>query len=50
MNPARKIIGLLIIVFIAIPSVLAIIWSVGLTKAVVSPEFLSDLPLSLIHI
>ena len=44
MNPARKIIGLLIIVFIAIPSILAIIWSVGLTKAVVSPEFLSDLP------
>lgn len=48
MNTTRKIIGLLIIVFIAIPTIFGIIWSVGLTKAVVSPEFLSELPQEII--
>lgn len=44
MNSVRKIIGVLIMVFIAIPVLFGVIWAVGITKAVVSPEFLSDMP------
>jgi hypothetical protein len=44
MNPLRQIIGLLILVFFGIPSLFGIIWAVGLTRAAVSPELLSDLP------
>lgn len=44
MNPLRQIIGLLIIVFFGIPALFVIIWAVGLTRAAVSPELLSDLP------
>ncbi len=49
MNPLRKIIGLLVIVFIGIPTLFGIIWAVGMTKAAVSPEFLSDLPQEIIN-
>ena len=31
-------------IFIAMPLLFAIIWAVGITKAVSSPEFLSDIP------
>ena len=44
MNSARKIIGVLIMLFFALPILFGIIWAVGMTKAVVSPEFLSDMP------
>ncbi len=49
MNPLRKIIGLLVIVFIGIPTLFGIIWAVGMTRAAVSPEFLSDLPQEIIN-
>jgi hypothetical protein len=48
MNSARKIIGLLIIVFIGIPVLFGIIWAVGMTRAAVSPELISDLPQEII--
>jgi hypothetical protein len=48
MNGVRKVIGLLIIIFIGIPTLIAIIWGVGLTRAVVSPEFLSEMPREII--
>ena len=35
-------------VFIALPTLFGIIWAVGITKAVVSPEFLSDMPREII--
>ena len=44
MNPLRKIIGLLIIIFVGIPTLFGIIWAVGITRAAVSPELISDLP------
>jgi len=48
MKPVRKIIGALIILFFAIPLLVAIIWTVGVTKAAVSPELISDLPREII--
>ncbi len=48
MNIARKIIGLFVIIFFGLPTLFAIIWAVGLTRASVSPEFLSDLPQKII--
>lgn len=48
MNGVRKAIGVLIIIFIGIPVLIAIIWGVGLTRAVVSPEFLSEMPREII--
>lgn len=48
MNGVRKAIGVLIIIFIGIPALIGIIWGVGLTRAVVSPEFLSEMPLEII--
>lgn len=48
MNVVRKTIALLIIIFIGIPALMAVIWAVGITQAVVSPEFLSDLPREII--
>lgn len=49
MNAFRKIIGLLFIVFVGLPLLFGIIWAVGLTKAAVSPEFVSDLPQKIIE-
>lgn len=49
MDVFRKSIGVLIIIFIGIPTLLGIIWAVGVTKAVVTPEFLSDLPREIIE-
>jgi hypothetical protein len=48
MNAVRKIIGLFLIVFFGLPILFGIIWAVGLIKATVSPEFLSDLPRQII--
>ena len=48
MTAARKIIALLIIVFIGLPVLFGVIWVVGLTKATVSPEFISELPQEII--
>ncbi|HUU05596.1 MAG TPA: hypothetical protein VMZ49_06925 [Patescibacteria group bacterium] len=44
MNQTRIILGLIIMVFLAIPVLFGIIWAVGLTQAVVSPKTLSELP------
>ncbi len=44
MNQTRAIIGLLIMIFFAIPALFGIIWAVGLTQAVVSEKMLSELP------
>jgi len=44
MNTGRKIIAVLIIIFLALPILFGIIWAVGLTRAVVSSEFLTELP------
>ena len=44
MNGVRKVIALLIIIFIGVPVLISIIWGVGVTRAVVSPEFLSEMP------
>jgi len=48
MNGIRKVIGLLIIIFIGVPVLISIIWAVGITRAVVSPEFLSEMPREII--
>lgn len=48
MKPIRKILGFLIIVFIGLPLLFAIIWAVGITKAAVSPEFVTELPQEII--
>jgi hypothetical protein len=48
MNVFRKIMGLLLIVFVGLPLLFGIIWAVGLTKAAVSPEFVSDFPQEII--
>jgi hypothetical protein len=48
MDTARKIIGLLLIIFIGLPTLFGIIWAVGMIRASVSPEFLSDLPREII--
>ncbi len=48
MSPVRKIIGLFLIVFIGLPVLFAIIWAAGLTRAVVSPAFVSEVPRKII--
>jgi ABC-type glycerol-3-phosphate transport system permease component len=44
----RKILGALIILLFALPTLFGLIWAVGLTKAAVSPEFVSDIPQQII--
>jgi hypothetical protein len=48
MTAVRKIIALFIIIFIGLPILFGVIWVVGLTKASVSSEFISDLPREII--
>jgi len=48
MNQTRAILGLLIMIFFAIPALFGIIWAVGLTQAVVSPKMLNELPQEII--
>jgi len=49
MKAVRKILGLLIVLFIGLPILFAVIWAVGITRAAVSPEFVSDLPQEIIE-
>lgn len=44
MNQTRTVLGLLIMIFFALPILFGIIWAVGLTQAVVSSKMLSELP------
>jgi len=48
MNQTRTVLGLLIMIFFAIPILFGIIWAVGLTQAVVSSKMLSELPREII--
>jgi len=48
MPTARKIIALILIVFIGVPLLFGIIWVVGTVRASVSAEFISDLPRDII--
>lgn len=48
MDTVRKIIGLLLIIFFGLPTLFGIIWAVGMIRASVSPEFLTDLPREII--
>ncbi|MFC2141728.1 hypothetical protein ACFLR7_02200 [Acidobacteriota bacterium] len=45
----RKILGALIILLFALPTLFGIIWATGLTKAAISPEFVSDIPQQIIE-
>jgi hypothetical protein len=49
MNTVRKVIGLIIIILFGLPSLIGVIWTVGVTKASVSPAFLSDMPQEIIR-
>ncbi len=44
MTGFRKFIALLMLILIGIPMLFAVIWAVGMTQAVMSPEFITDLP------
>ena len=44
MNAARAIIGALVLFFLGIPALGTIIWATGVTTAVVSEEFMSEIP------
>jgi len=48
MNIARRFIGLILIVLFGLPTLFGIIWAVGMIKASVSPEFLTELPRKII--
>jgi hypothetical protein len=48
MHIARRLIGLLLIVFLGLPTLFGIIWAAGMIKASVSAEFLTDLPREII--
>jgi len=49
MTAVRKIIALLIIVLMGLPILFGVVWVVGLTKATVSSEFISELPQEIIR-
>lgn len=44
MEPFRKQIGLLVLVFLGVPSLTAVLWLAGITQAVTSPDFIPNLP------
>ncbi len=48
MTALRKILALLIIILLGLPILFGIIWVTGVTKATISPEFISDLPQEII--
>jgi hypothetical protein len=48
MNFFRKIIGLIVMLFFAMPLLFVVIWSIGITRVVVTPKFLSDIPQEII--
>ena len=45
---ARKILGALLIIFIGLPALFAVIWAVGMVRATVSSDFLTDVPQEII--
>lgn len=49
MTGFRKFIALLMMILIGIPMLFAVIWAVGMTQAVMSPEFITDLPREVIN-
>jgi len=49
MKPVRTFFAVMIIVFIALPLLFGMTWAVGLTKAVVSPDFISKMPTEIIQ-
>jgi len=49
MNDVRKIVALLLIILIGVPLLFAMIWAAGVTRAVMSPRLLSDLPQAMIR-
>jgi len=49
MDVARKVIGALILITVSIPPLSAVIWASGLTRAVVSEEFLAEIPREVIR-
>jgi hypothetical protein len=48
MTAFRKTVGLIIIILFGLPLLFGIIWAVGLTQGVLTPQFLSDLPREII--
>jgi len=44
MKPVRQFFAVMIIIFIALPLLFGMTWAVGITRAVVSPEFISEMP------
>ena len=48
MHIARRFIGIILIVFFGLPTLFGIIWAVGMIKASVSSEFLTELPRKII--
>ncbi len=44
MLTTKRVIGSFILLFIGIPVLFGVIWAYGITKAVVSPDFISNLP------
>jgi hypothetical protein len=48
MNAVRKIIGLFLIIIFGLPTLFGIIWAVGMIRATVSAEFLTELPRKII--
>lgn len=49
MKTVRKTIGVFLIACFGLPTLFGIIWAVGLIRATVSPEFVSDLPREIIQ-
>ena len=45
MNSVRKLLGWLILIFLAFPLFFGCLWTAGITRAVFSPAFLSKLPI-----
>ena len=45
MNSVRKLLGRLILIFLAFPLFFGCLWTAGITRAVFSPAFLSKLPI-----
>jgi len=48
MDVTRKIIGAILIAFFGLPLLFGITWAVGLIRATLSPEFMTDLPRKII--
>jgi hypothetical protein len=48
MNQVRTILGLLIMIFIAVPILFGVIWAVGFTQAALSQKTLTELPAEII--